>query len=334
MKSREAALPASRIVGTGRSIPPRLLTNHDLEEMVETSDEWITTRTGIKQRHIVEPGTPLSELASDAAEKALQDAGIGADEIDYIIMGTVTGDVKFPATANFVQARIGAVNAATFDLAAACSGFLYGLQVGDSLIRAGTAEKVLVIGGEILTSMVDWNDRGTCVLFGDGAGAAVLTPAVDERGILSTYTGSNGELHNLLYCHGGGSLYPANLEQNRNHDLFILKMSGNEVFKHAVKTMGDAALTAIRRAGLKPEEVDVLIPHQANIRIIDATIKRLKLPHEKAYINIQDYGNTSSASIPTALDEAREKGVVKEGDIVVSVAFGGGFTWASAAIRF
>lgn len=328
-------LPASRIVGTGRGVPEGVLTNSDLEQMVETSDEWITTRTGIKNRYIVKPGTPISDLATEAARSALDKAGLRPDQVDYLILGTVTGDMKFPAAANFVQAKLGLVNAATFDIAAACSGFLYALEMGDSLIRAGRGKVVLVVGGEVLTSMVNWEDRSTCVPFGDGAGAAVLVPSEDgnDSGVLSTYTGSNGELYHLLYSPGGGSQHPA-MNRDLPSDLFTIKMAGNEVFKHAVKTMGDAATEALARAELKEDDIDMLIPHQANLRIIDATAKRLKLDHEKVYINVDRYGNTSAASIPIALDEANEQGLIKKGDILLMVAFGAGFTWASSAIRW
>lgn len=323
----------SRIAGTGRAIPERVLTNADLEKMVETSDEWITTRTGIKTRYIAEPGQPLSSLAIEAGRKALDDAGMKAKELDLIIVGTVTGDMKFPAASNFVQAALGATNAASFDIQAACSGFIYALEMGDSLIRGGRAENVLVIGAEILTSMVNWTDRSTCVLFGDGAGAAVLTPATGNgSGVLSTYTGSNGELSHLLFSKGGGTLAPGK-DRDIPAEEFTIHMAGNEVFKHAVKTMGDAAVTGLKRAGLTSEDLDLLIPHQANIRIIDATVKRLKLPENKVYINVDRYGNTSSASIPIAFDEARREGIAKEGDVLLFVAFGGGFTWGSAAIR-
>lgn len=324
--------PVARIAGTGHATGSRILTNADLEKMVNTSDEWITTRTGIKERRIVEDGTVTSDLCFSAGEQALEEAGIGAHELDYIIVGTVTGDMKFPATANIVQSKLKAYNATTFDISAACSGWIYGLELADSLIRAGRADRILVIGAEVLSSMTNYEDRQTCVLFGDGAGASVLVRSNDNRGILSTYTGSNGDLMHLLMCDGGGSLKPA-----KNRDLlpetFTLKMAGNEVFKHAVRIMDHAALTALEKARLTPQDVDMFIPHQANIRIIEAMKKRLKFPHEKVFVNIQKYGNTSSATIPTALDEARAEGRVKSGDIVLVAAFGGGFTWASAVFR-
>lgn len=323
----------SRIAGTGRAVPEKILTNADLEKMVDTSDEWITTRTGIKTRHIVEDKTPVSSLATEAARKALEDAGMSAEDLDLIIVGTVTGDMKFPATANIIQSQIGAYNASGFDIQAACSGFIFALEMADSMIRGGRVKNVLAIGAEVLTSMVNWEDRSTCVLFGDGAGAAVVTPANGNgSGLLSTYTGTNGDLSHLLYSTGSGSLAPGKFRDIPAED-FTIHMAGNEVFKAAVKTMGDAAVTALERAGLTSDDLGMLIPHQANIRIIDATVKRLGLPQDKCYINVDRYGNTSSASIPIAFDEARREGIVKQGDVVLFVAFGGGFTWGSAAVR-
>ena len=324
--------PVARIAGTGHASGSRILTNADLAKMVDTSDEWITTRTGIKERRIVEDGTVTSDLCFIASEQALEDAGIGAHELDYIIIGTVTGDVKFPATANIVQSKLKAYNATTFDISAACSSWVYGLELADSLIRAGRADRILVIGAEVLSSMTNYEDRQTCILFGDGAGATVLVRSDDNRGILSTYTGSNGDLTHLLNCPGGGSLKPA-----RNRDLpsdrVTLKMSGNEVCKHAVRIMDHAALTALEKARISPQDIDMFIPHQANVRIIDAMKKRLKFPDEKVMVTIHKYGNTSSASIPTALNEARAEGRVKSGDLILVAAFGGGFTWASAVFR-
>ena len=325
--------PVSRIAGLGRAAPERVLTNQDLEKMVDTSDEWITSRSGIKRRHICDPGTPLSDLATEASKKALDRAGVRAQDIDLIVVGTVTPDMSFPSTGNFVQAKLGAKKAASFDINAACSGFIYALQYADNVIGGGSAKNVLVIGAEILSSIMNWEDRGTCVLFGDAAGAAVLVPSNDDRGILSTYTGSNGELAMLLYMPGGGSIEPAK-DRDIPSDRFTLKMSGNEVFKHAVKTMSDAAVRSIELADVKVEDIDMLVPHQANIRIIEATAKRLKIPLEKVYINIQEYGNTSAASIPVALDEAWQNGKLREGDLVCCAAFGGGFTWGASLIRF
>ncbi len=325
--------PASRIAGMGRAVPEKILSNSDLEKMVDTSDEWITTRSGIKRRHVAEKGTALSDLASKAAEEALNNAGMSPLQVDLIVIGTVTGDAKFPASAVYVQSKIGAKNAVAYDISGACSGWLYAMQLGDMAIKTGQAKCVLVIGGEILTSMVDWSDRSTCVLFGDAAGAALLVPSTDNRGILSMYIQSNGDLADLLYCEGGGSVYPG-WDKELDPKRFYLKMAGNEVFKHAVNTMGDAAVTALDLAGISSDDIDLLVPHQANIRIINATAKRLKVPREKILVNIHEYGNTSSASIPNAIAEAMEEGKIKDGTLVVCVTFGGGFTWASAVIRF
>ncbi|MCB2210978.1 ketoacyl-ACP synthase III [bacterium] len=324
--------PVARIAGTGHATGTRILTNADLEKMVETSDEWITTRTGIKERRIVENGVVTSDLCVDACQQALDEAGVSPHEIDYIVLGTVTGDMKFPSTATIIQSKLKAYNATTFDVSAACSGWVYGIEIADSLIRAGRADKILVIGAEILSSMTNYNDRKTCVLFGDGAGAALLVRSNDDRGFLSTYTGSNGDLAHLLICEGGGSYKPGKNRDIPSED-FTIYMNGNEVFRHAVRIMDHAALTALEKARLSPEDVDMFIPHQANIRIIEAMKKRLKFPDEKVFVNIQKYGNTSSASIPTALDEAKNQGRVKEGDVILVAAFGGGFTWASAAFR-
>ncbi len=325
----------TKLVATGRSIPETILTNADLEKMVDTTDEWIITRSGIRERHIAHVGDATSDYCAEAAKKALEKAGMSPEEIDYIIVGTVTGDMKFPSTAIFVQAKIGAKNATVMDVSAACTGFIYGVDLADSLIRTGKAKNILVIGSEILTSMVDWEDRSTAVLFGDGAGAAIFSAIeTDEKvGVLSTYTKSDGTLAHLLYCPGGGSKVPATYKSIEERQHFI-KMSGNEVYKHAVRMMGDSALMALERAGATMDDIDILFPHQANIRIIDATQKRLKLPVEKVYINIDRYGNTSAATIPIAMDEAIELGKFKPGDLAILVAFGGGFTWGSVALRF
>ena len=320
------------ILGTGRAVPTRVLTNHDLEKMVDTSDEWIRTRTGIERRHIADDRLRNSDLASEAARKALEHAGLSPEDLDVILVGTVTGDATFPATACYVQEKIGAVNAAAMDLQAACSGFLYATAVADGLIASGQAKHVLVIGSEILSRITDWTDRSTCVLFGDGAGAAVFGPATDSRGVIDTFMRSDGRLTHLLCMLGGGTSIP--MEVAIQEKLHYLKMEGPEVFKAAVTAMGDAATLILERNGLTGEDVDLLIPHQANIRIIKATAKRLGMPDEKVYINVQEFGNTSAASIPIALSEAEEKGLVKEGSLILMVAFGGGFTWGSALIRF
>jgi len=321
------------ILGIGKAVPERVLTNHDLEEMVDTSDEWIRARTGIERRHIVDEHTRTSELSALAAKNALEDAGIQAEDIDVILLGTVTGDATFPSTACYLQEQIGAVNAAAMDVQAACAGFLYNLALADSLIAAGKAKYVLAIGVELLSRIVDWTDRSTCVLFGDGAGAAVIGPADGSgRGIIDTYMKSDGRLANLLCMIGGGTNVP--LQKALDEGLNTLKMEGPEVFKAAVTAMGDAASRILEKNNLTNEEIDLLISHQANIRIIKATAKRVNMPDEKVFVNVNEFGNTSSASIPIAISEAREQGRLKEGDMLMLVAFGGGFTWGSALVKF
>lgn len=324
--------PHAKVLGTGRAVPDKILSNADLERMVDTSDRWITERTGIRERRVVEPGVPLSDLAVKAALAAIEDAGIAAEEIDLIIVGTVTGDMKFPSTACLIQERIGATRAAAFDLSAACSGFLYGLQVASGLMQAAGYRHVLVIGGDVLTSMVNWDDRDTCVLFGDGAGAALLGPADGDRGLLHTYLRSNGAHSRLLYNPGCGSLHPPTVE-NVREKLHTIRMEGRDVFRHAVNSMTEALQASLEAAGLTIDDLDLLIPHQANLRIIEAVGKRFKVPAEKVYVNVDRFGNTSAASIPIALDEARRSGRLKSGELVGMVTFGAGFTWASALLR-
>ncbi len=325
--------PHAMILGTGRSVPEKVLSNADLEKIVDTSDRWIIARTGIKERRIVEPGTPLSDLACDAAQKALNDAGVAAGDIDLIILGSVTGDMKFPATACIIQDKIGAKNATAFDLSAACSGFMYSLQVASAMMAAAGYRRALVIGAEILTSMINWQDRDTCVLFGDGAGAVVLGPSVDNRGIIHTCLGSDGSFANLLFNPGCGSINPPTPE-NAAAKLHTINMSGKEVFKHAVTTMTTAMQQVLQEAGITPEQLHLLIPHQANLRIIEAVAKRLDVPSDKVYVNVDRLGNTSSASIPIAIDEARRAGIIASGDMVGMVTFGAGLTWASSIIKF
>lgn len=320
------------ILGTGHAVPERILTNFDLEKMVDTSDEWIRVRTGIERRHIAAPEDTTSSLSTKAAAAALHRAGITAEQIDVIILATVTGDVRFPATACYVQNNLGAINAAAFDISAACSGFIYGLSMADNMIALGKAKHVLVIGCEILSRIVDWEDRATCVLFGDGAGAVVLGPSDGERGVIDHYLKSDGRLTSLLCMQGGGTKYP--LEVQIAEKLNSLYMEGREVFKHAVTCMGEAATLILERNGFTGEDIDVLIPHQANLRIVNATAKRLNIPDEKVFVNLQNYGNTSAASIPIAINEALGKKILQRGKRCVIVAFGGGFTWGSAIIQF
>lgn len=324
---------SAKIVGVGSYAPPKILTNQALEKMVDTSNEWIIERTGIKERHIADDKVAASDIGFEAAKRALKDAKVKSEELDLIIVATVTPDFVFPATACLIQDRLGAKKAAAFDLEAACSGFIYGLSVARGFIASGEYDTVLVIASEVLSKVTDWEDRATCVLFGDGAGAAVLKPAKEGQGILSTYLRADGGNWDLLRVPAGGSRIPAT-HDSIDKRLHYMKMEGNKVFKVAVQSMQEAALEGIKRAGVKAEELSLLIAHQANARIINAVAKRLKLPPEKVFINLDRYGNTSSASIPLALDEAVKKKRIKRGDLVILVAFGGGFTWASCVMRW
>jgi 3-oxoacyl-[acyl-carrier-protein] synthase-3 len=325
--------PAIGIVGIGSDAPERLLTNRELEEMVDTSDEWIVERTGIRTRHIADEKTTTATLATNASRKALAQAGLEASDVDLIVLGTATPDMYFPSTACFVQRELGATRAAAFDLSAACSGFLYGLNVAAGMIRNGTHECALVIGAETLSKILDFQDRSTCVLFGDGAGAAVVRQVNDGRGILSSRMHSDGRFGEMLMLPGGGSLYPAS-HDTVDDRLHYIKMNGNNVFKSAVRAMADALDDGIADAGLTPDDIDLFVPHQANIRIIEAVAKRVKIPMERVFVNVERYGNTSAASIPIALDEARAEGRLKPGDTAAVVAFGAGFTWGSAVLQF
>ncbi|AOY77351.1 beta-ketoacyl-ACP synthase III [Clostridium formicaceticum] len=321
------------ITGIGSYLPDKIFTNSDIEKMVETSDEWIVTRTGIKQRRVVDEKTAASDLATKAAEKAIEDAGMDAKEIDLIIVATATPDMAFPSTACIVQKNIAAVNAAALDISAACTGFVYALTVGEQFIKTGFYKNALIIGAETMSKVIDWQDRNTCVLFGDGAGAVVLEKTEEGMGILSSYLGADGESGDCLTIPAGGSRLPATYETVDNR-LHCIKMDGSEVFKFAVRVMASAALKALEKSNINLEEVDFLIPHQANIRIIEAAAKRLKLPMEKVYVNLDQYGNMSAASVPVALDEAVKKGLIKKGDTVVMVAFGGGLTWGSTVVKW
>jgi len=321
------------ILGIGSSLPKKVVTNFDLEKMVDTSDEWIRTRTGIRERRIAEEGEYLSTFMTEAARKALLRAELEPKDIDIIICATVTPDHPLPATACFVQANLGAKKAAAFDISAACSGFIYGLSIGEKFIHSGEAERVLVIAGEVLSRVIDWTDRSTCVIIADGAGAAVLGRVPEPRGILATKLRSDGEFADFLLIPAGGTKMPASHETIEKR-LHFVKMRGNELFKVAVRAMADIALEVLEEAGVKKEEVSVLIPHQANQRITDAVASRLKIPREKVYSNIAWTGNTSSGSIPIALNELIEQGRLKEGDLVLLTAFGGGVTWAASLIRW
>lgn len=323
----------ARITGTGSALPEKVLTNFDLEKMVDTSDEWIVTRTGIRERRIAGEGEYTSTFASAAALKALEAAGVAADEIDLIVVGTLTPDYPFPATACLVQQQIKATNAICFDLSAACSGFIYALATAEKFIRSGSVKKALVIGAEVLSRIVDWSDRNTCLLFGDGAGAVVLEAVEGENGILSTHMHSDGNYWELLYQKGCGSRHPAT-QQNLDDRLIYLSMQGNDVFKYAVRAMEEVSLEALAANGLTADDIKLFIPHQANQRIIDSVGKRLSLDADRVFVNLDRYGNTSAASIPIAMDEAFRAGRINEGDIVVLSAFGGGLTWGAAALRW
>lgn len=325
----------AKIAGTGSALPKKIITNSDLEKIVDTNDEWITTRTGIKERHIASDGEYTSTFAVQAARNALDMAGISPENIDLIITGTVTPDFPFPSTSCIIQNELGATNAAVFDLSAACSGFLYGLSIAEKYIKCGAAKTILVIGAEVLSRIVDWSDRNTCVLFGDGAGAAVVTATEDDSScLLSSHIFSNGAHWELLHQPGCGSRNPASNQATLDHRLYYLQMSGNDVFKYAVRAMEEAALAAISANSFTVEDITCFIPHQANIRIVEATGKRLGIKPEKVFVNLHKYGNTSAASIPIALDEANRTGRLSSGDIVLLDAFGGGFTYASALLRW
>jgi 3-oxoacyl-[acyl-carrier-protein] synthase-3 len=321
------------IISTGHSYPEGLLTNADLEKIVETTDEWITTRTGIKQRHKAAENEYTSQFGSRAALKAIESAGLKPEDIDIIVCATTTPDQIMPSTGALIQAKIGATNAAGMDVFAACSGFLYGVTMVESMIRTGQIRYALVIGAEVLTKYVDYTDRSTCVIFGDGAGAAVLGPVEEGKGILATKIKSDGRYEEALYSPGGGTKLGTTHETIDNRDHFF-KMKGNELFKVAVRSMAEVSAEMIKKAGYTVDDVDLVIPHQANQRITDAVASRLGVPEEKVYSNIAEHGNTSSASIPIAMDECIQKGLIKEGSLVLLTAFGGGATWGGTVIRF
>lgn len=333
MKTRRQNKRMIKISGTGFYAPEKVLTNFDLEKMVDTSDEWIITRTGIRERRIASENQTTSDLGVEAGLRALKNAGLKVRDIDLILVATSTPDTLFPSTACWVQKGLGADHIPGFDVSAGCTGFLYGMIVAEGLILTGVNRRILLIGAELLTKVVNWKDRNTCVLFGDAAGAVVLEESTDNSGMLSSYWKADGNLGDLLSLPAGGTRIPATAESVAQN-LHYLQMKGNEVFKHAVKRMGEAAVAALKKAGLRAEDIDYLIPHQANIRIIDATGRRLKLPPEKVYINIQKYGNVSVATIPIALHELSEAGKLKKGSIIVMDAFGAGFTWAAVVYRW
>lgn len=323
----------SRIISTGSYLPEKVLSNSEMEKMLDTSDEWITERTGIRERRIADSTQAASDLACEASRIALERAGLGPEDIDLIIVATITGDMPFPSTACFLQDKLGATNAAGFDINAACSGFLYSLYIADSFIKSGKHRRILVAGTEVLSKITDWDDRRTCVIFGDGAGAVIVGPSDDDSGLLSININSDGKMWDLIHVPGGGSRNPVS-QSSIEQRMHYIKMKGNETFKVAVRTLEDIALKTLEENNIDPSSLSLLIPHQANLRIIQATADRLKVPMDKVFINLDKYGNTSAASIPIALDEALQSGRIKEGDYILLEAFGGGLTWASALIKW
>ncbi len=320
------------IIGTGSYVPEKVLTNHDLEKIVDTTDEWIHSRTGMRERHIAAADQATSDLAAEAAEKALADAGISADELDLLVVATLSPDMFFPSTACFVQEKIGAKNAFCYDLGAACSGFLYALDNAKNQIASGAVKTALVIGAEKMSTFIDWEDRSTCILFGDGAGAAVLQAGGEGRGIMQSVMGSDGSLADLLWTPGGGSRNPASHEMIDQRQQY-LKMQGRDVFKHAVVRMTEAVTQALDKNGVSSEDIKCFIPHQANIRIIDSIAKRLNIVG-RVYTNVEKYANTSSAALAIALDEAVKDGTIRQGDLVAMTVFGGGFTWGANVLEW
>ena len=318
----------TRIVGTGRYLPEKILTNADLEKMVDTSDEWIRTRTGVERRHCVADDQTTADMSIEAAKIAIEDAGIDVTDIDMVLVGTTSPDLIFPNAATLVQHRLGIPACPAIGMEAACTSFIYALTTADKFIKAGEAKCALVVGAECITKLVDWTDRNTCVLFGDGAGAVIVKPS-EEPGIIATHLGADGQYKDLLY-------YPVGVSNDLHKagtDEASIMMSGNEVFKVAVKTLGNVATEVLKKAGVSQDELDWLIPHQANLRIIQATAKRLNLPMEKVILTVQDHGNTSAASVPMALDVGIRDGRVKPGQLILLEAFGGGFTWGSVLLR-
>ncbi len=323
------------VTGTGSYVPEKCLTNDDMAKIVDTSDEWIYGRSGIKRRHIAAEGEATSDMALKASKRALESAGLRADEIDLVVLTTVNPDMMFPSTACILQAKLGIRNnIPCFDLEAACSGFVYGMEVATRMMQSGVYKNALVVSSEKMSTLLDWSDRSTCVLFGDGAGAAVLS-ASDKVGVgvIGNVLGADGSDTAMLRMPAGGSLMPTS-EQTVKEGLHYLQMDGREVFKHAVKIMQEKALEVLDICNIKAEDVALLIPHQANTRIIESVAKRLKIPSEKVYVNIENYGNTSSASIPIALDEAMRSGRIRAGDYVLLVAFGAGLTWGATLLKF
>jgi 3-oxoacyl-[acyl-carrier-protein] synthase-3 len=333
MSNPNPELPSASIIGTGSYAPQRVLTNAELERMVDTNDEWIITRTGIRERRIADASESTSDLAAKAAVNALENAGISAEELDLIIVATVTPDMFFPSTACFVQTKIGAKKAACFDVSAACSGFLFAMDIARQFIATSAYKTILVIGADKLSTIVDWTDRNTCVLFGDGAGAAILQHRPKSRGILASHMGSDGAQSDILFIPGGGCLNPITAE-NAAERQNTIKMNGRETYKHAVTSMLSAAQIALRAAGVDSGSLKCIIPHQANLRIIEAIASRMEVPMDRIMVNLDRYGNTSAAAVAIALDEANRTGRMVPGDLILLVVFGGGLTWASSVIEW
>ena len=323
----------SAVLGIGSELPSKIVTNHDLEKMVDTSDEWITVRTGIRERRVLEDGKGNADMAFQAARRALADARMDAKDLDAIIMGTVTPDYPFPSSACVLEDMLGARNVFSFDVGAACSGFLNALAVADSFIRGGKIDNALVVGSDALSRLLNWEDRSTCILFGDGAGAVVLRATENGSGVLSTKLRTDGSYVKTLYVPAGGSLKPATPDTVRRNE-HTITMNGKEVFKIAVRSMEEISRQALAEAGVEISQVSLVVPHQANRRIIVALAERLGVPMEKVVVNVEKYGNTSAASIPVALDEAKRQGRIKPGDVVLLNAFGGGFSWGAAVVKF
>ena len=314
-------------------MPPKVLTNFDLEKKLDTSDEWITSRSGIRERRIVERDVATSDLGAQAALRALEMAGLSPEDLDMIITGTNTPDMSFPCTSCFIQAKIGATRATGFDVSAGCPSFIHTLSLADKFIKEDPRRKVMVLGAEVMSKVMDWKDRGTCVLFGDGAGAVILTGEEGKRGILSTHLHSDGSLWELLYMPGGGSANPSSRD-TVDKNLHCLKMAGNQLFKVAVRALAEVSQEAMKFNGLKSQDIDYMIPHQANVRIIEAAAKMINFPIEKVYLNIDRYGNTSAATIPIALDEINREGKLKAGNLILMCSFGTGVTWGGAVVRW
>lgn len=324
----------AKITGIGAYVPERVVTNFDMEKIVDTTDEWIRSRSGIVERRLARDDEDTSDMCIEASKGALAMAGLEPDDMDLLIACTVTPDYRLPSMACVIQEKMGAFNAAAMDVVAACAGFIHGLSIAQAYIQTGAYKRIMVFGAEKLSSITDYTDRNTCVLFGDGAGAAILERSDDESGILSTFLKSDGRLGDLLCIPAGGTHIPFGRNGHNDSRLWAIHMNGNEVYRHAVRQMGDAAARVVQDAGLTADNIDLLVPHQANIRIIRATAQRLGIPWEKVFTNIEKYGNTSAASVPLALTEALDQGRIKKGDHIVSVAFGGGLTWGAVLFRW